>query len=42
MALRPGRCRISLLTLNLRQLTERMFFAGRGKQDNREGNSDNA
>ena len=42
MALRPDRRWIGLLTLNLRQLIERMFFAGCGKQNNTERNSNNA
>src|SRR5436309_4110184 len=40
MALRPYRCWIRLLTLHFRQLIERMFFAGCGKQDNPKRNND--
>jgi hypothetical protein len=39
---RPDFCRIRLLTLDFRHLTERMFFAGGGKQDNCQRHNNNA
>jgi len=39
---RPDFRRIRLFALDFRHLAERMFFAGGGKQENRERNSDNA
>jgi hypothetical protein len=40
--IRPFFCRIGLLTLHLRHLTNRMLLAGGGKQGRREKNSEDA
>ena len=40
--IRPFFCRVGLLTLHLRHLTDRMFFARRGKQGRRKENSNDA